>query len=290
MRILTESIVFLHQLLSSKVCKNTSRLLASGMNTLSQAESSLQKYIDDNNCDLELKKEIDRMKKHLNAKLSRILSQVASMIEKHEYTELVTIHKEISLLYKSLRKYIYPINCKKIKEVNNKYYEAIESVPTYADRFFTSSFRESTILIVVLCSLKSASTAKDPKYSILTELYHETTMSVSMKISEALENICNCVSRSQCFDDAVSLLTTLDRQLESGLKEYISESVISQSKFQLEKWKEEQRKHDCSMDYDKNGEIVVKKWAEALDRCDPSKFSNDEKKWLTGTDYNKLRS
>jgi energy-coupling factor transporter ATP-binding protein EcfA2 len=284
---LRDTVEDLHRLLSASVSDGTTRKIVRGLEILEPAQSELGKHISD---ELPLAREITNLKKRVNARLVSLVKLMTEAMLRSDYVQLGTNKWLATMFSKHTERHLKPAPRKKLNTAMVEYNKAIASVSEHMQMFFECSFKDGTPLIVALSSLKRAFESNDPVLEELSELYQASTKSLVQKLNEILRDIDEGVSETHCFDDAITTLDDLDRQLSRGLKDHIRPTDLQfDCTTLLAGWRRERQEQNRKMEFEgDDAESKIEDWAKNLDRLHASSWTGPAYRWMTGMTYGKL--
>ena len=285
---LRDSVEDLYRLLSSSVTDGTTRKIVHGLEILEQAQSELGKHISG---ELQVAREITKLKKRVNDRLVSMVKLMMEAASRSDYVKLGTNKRLATVFAERTQRFLYRVSQQKLNTAMVEYKKALASVSEHIKMFFECSFRKGKSLIVALSSLKCAFDSNDPGLEELSELYQASTKLLVEKLNEILGDIHEGVSETHCFDDAISTLDDLDRQLLRGLKYHIRSTDLKfECRTLLDGWRREQQEQNRNMEFEGvDAKSKIEEWAKKLDGLHPSSWTGPIRRWVTGTTYDNVR-
>ncbi|CAJ1966719.1 unnamed protein product [Cylindrotheca closterium] len=239
-----------------------------------------------------ISKDMKKLKSTLNQKLRQSLEQLESDLSDFRIGRIAADRKAVMRFTAAARKHIFGHNSDRLKKVLDHYDKILASVPKLVTQFFDSWFKDGKDLVTILRSLRRASLSGNPETVDIAELYNKTKNDLNDRLDDAILEIETVVGEQKCYGDGINVFRSLQRCVDSGLREHI----IDQSIFKIEELMEAWHSDGIVICNQSKGEHegAYLEIAATLDRLDPSGPSllgfKKLKAWYCGEEYNSLRT
>lgn len=274
--------------ITTEGCDNITR----GLRQLESAQKQLKDYLADLSGGLDVTKELGEIKKKLNDKFHSLLLEFDTATKKHDYERMGICYFFFKIyVHSSIMEFITQGDHDNLKTYELNYKSALEDVPTAMSKYVTSNFVEGNDeLFYMLQTLRSASQFDSPPLTDLRKLYTDTQKTLAIKLNCLVEELCDSLSKTECYDDAIELIGLLNKHLNHMLVDHVNDSDLTfKSGDLLKEWKDLNQSKDPETEFDltKREEEIVH-WKARLNKLHPS--NNSMFSWNTGRTYKKKQS
>ncbi|CAJ1966717.1 unnamed protein product [Cylindrotheca closterium] len=219
----------------------------------------------------DLEKETNTIKTKLNQKLDESLKQMELDAQNLNFCRLTLERKKATEFVDIAKKHILINNVKRHQKIQEDFNHRLKSVPQLLDQFSKSNFKDATEIVPILRALRQVSIAEDTMTSDLSILYKHAKQDVNNILRERIELLQKVVNERQCYADCIDILRSLQRHLDSGLKDHIDSEIVVDVEKLLAMWVEAQDeckaifRHTTGRNINAH-ETIAKK----LDKLDPT--------------------
>ncbi len=277
----------IHEQMTEECCQR----VAKEFEKLNQANNELREFFGTKSTDLNLGMEITRIRNKINSIISSLHGDFNIACRKNDYEAMGINDYFFTIIHSEFKSYLTRDNSNAANFIEHKYQNALNnSVPKAMKQFFDEGFknRESKFLFMLL-TLRRASECNRPNLKVLSELYMKTRKLLTDQINDTFEAINLELSKTNCYDDAIDIMSTLNRSLSSELKEHIIAAELSfDSVSLLEEWQKKKQKIDRDMELDgADAEGKLKQWQNLLNQINPNSnyFWRKYRQWSEKTTY-----
>ncbi|KAL7556250.1 hypothetical protein ACA910_003259 [Epithemia clementina (nom. ined.)] len=263
------------------------RVVAQGIKAIHAANAELEDYLEAADGGSSLNDKVKLTEKTLNAKTLEFVSKINQAANSNDFVALGT-NQVFVKVYEGQLKDSFTTNTERaLDEAAGEFRKAVDSLEP-AIKEFSSSWFKSQTLLPVLASLKAASEHKAPSLPELAAVYSGAKGLLTRTLEETMITLKGHVSQQHCFDDAIRVLSDLDKLLKIGLKVHIESSTLLEDiSHHLTLWEDARAETDRNHFHQKTSETMIIAWKKELKALDPSTWRGAGNFFATG-DENSL--
>ena len=255
------------RILNSTMSTDGAKTVANGIEKLKDANSEIGYYLRTHS-PLRLDQQIKTLIHTVNSKFMDILnsSQIAS--DREDFFNVATFQNRAENVWHNLKLFLYVNSKKKRKQVQVSFSKKIHSVSSIVDKFVNSNFVDAAQLLGVLSSLHKCSESEDTVMLKIAAFYGTTLVDLLDKTNEKLRRLDSWTCETKCYDDGITILGSLVRQLQGGLHSHVKETNLEfNCQQKLESWKAGKKTNDKEMDFrGQDAEQKLQSWSSKLDK------------------------
>ena len=282
-----------HNLQGHSMTDTTCQRVVTELGKLEQAKRNLKQYFNSKSDGINLEEEIKLARQDINDQVVSLLNGYDAASAKRDHQAMGITQHFLKIYCAHCKSYLLKKNMDRLNSSKRKYKAALKNVPKSMAEFFDSGFKNDKLgFLYTLATLKNASQCTCPRLEDLADLYARTSQSLIEELNRLFDSICAGLSKSNCYDDAIDVMFTLNRLLSRELKEHVVFSELSfKSEEKLVEWQNMKQDIDRNMEFGgSDAEEKLKQWKKLMNSLDPSSninFLREMRQWYSGTSYHK---
>mmetsp|Transcript_36362 Transcript_36362/g.88075 ORF Transcript_36362/g.88075 Transcript_36362/m.88075 type:complete len:2533 (-) Transcript_36362:94-7692(-) len=231
------------------------------------------------------------LKSKLNKKLKNTLIQMEMNLQSLNVARLAAERIELIQFVELVDTYIDVANRKRHEKFEKDYDDLLLSLPRYMKDFIESWFKKGKKLVLLLRAFGRVPQSGNAETLHILELYRETKEDLNNRIAENIRVLETGINQGQCYGEGVSVLRSLQRHADAGLKEHLSDENSTTIKSLLDLWLVEQEETDSAFNKMRGHSEQSKcETAAKLDRHDPSTAGFFTwRKWHGSKEYDSIQ-